>query len=121
MAEDYLVSLDTNRYSVRFRLIGQLVEVHRRGDTVHIFHRDREVATYPLLSGTHQFRILSEHGPGASARTAANAGQPGGIRRCVPAPCRRSRFGIWPATKPCAGAYMRRRCSHEPGATGTAP
>lgn len=69
VAEDYLVSLATNRYSVPFRLIGQRVEVQRRGDTVHIFHRDREVATHPVLSASHQFRILPEHGPGASART----------------------------------------------------
>lgn len=70
VAEDYLVSLATNRYSVPFRLIGQRVDVQRRGDTVYIFHRDREVATHPVLLGTHQFRILPEHGPGASARTA---------------------------------------------------
>jgi len=70
VAEDYLVSLATNRYSVPFRLIGQRVEVQRRSDTVHIFHRDREVATHPVLLGTHQFRILPEHGPGASARIA---------------------------------------------------
>lgn len=68
VAEDYLVSLATNRYSVPFRLIGQQVEVQRRGKTVHIFHRDREVATHPVLPGTHQFRILPEHGPGATAR-----------------------------------------------------
>ncbi|HJR75369.1 MAG TPA: IS21 family transposase [Nitrospiraceae bacterium] len=69
VAEDYLVSFDTNRYSVPFRLIGQRVEVQRRGETVSIFHRDREVATHPALPGQHQFRILPEHGPGASART----------------------------------------------------
>ena len=69
VAEDYLVSLDTNRYSVPFRLIGQRVEVQRRSDTVHIFYRDREVAIHPVLPGTHQFRILPEHGPGACART----------------------------------------------------
>lgn len=68
VAEDYLVSLATNRYSVPFRLIDQRVEVQRRGDTVHIFHRDREVATHLVLPGTHQFRILPEHGPGAIAR-----------------------------------------------------
>ena len=68
VAEDYLVSLATNRYSVPFRLIGQRVEVQRRGDTVHIFHCDREVATHLVLPGTHQFRILPEHGPGAIAR-----------------------------------------------------
>lgn len=70
VAEDYLVSLETNRYSVPFRLIGQRVEVQRRGDTVHIFHRDREIATHPVVPGHHQFRILPEHGPGAIARTA---------------------------------------------------
>ena len=68
VAEDYLVSLATNRYSVPFRLIGQRVEVQRRGDTVHIFHRDQEIATHPVLPGTHQFRIVPEHGPGAIAR-----------------------------------------------------
>ena len=56
--------------SVPFRLIGQRVEAQRRGDTVHIFHRDREVAAHPVLPGRHQFRILPEHGPGASARIA---------------------------------------------------
>lgn len=69
VAEDYLVSLATNRYSVPCRLIGQRVEVQRRGDTVHIFHRDHEVATHPVVLGHHQFRILPEHGPGAIART----------------------------------------------------
>jgi hypothetical protein len=68
VAEDYLVSLATNRYSVPFRFIGQRVEVQQRGDTVHLFHRDQEIATHPVLPGTHQFRILPEHGPGAIAR-----------------------------------------------------
>ena len=68
VAEDYLVSLATNRYSVPFRFIGQRVEVQQRGDTVHIFHRDQEIATHPVLPGPHQLRILPEHGPGAIAR-----------------------------------------------------
>jgi hypothetical protein len=68
VAEDYLVNVDTNRYSVPFCLIGQRVEAYRRGDTLHIFHRDHEVATHPVLPGRHQFRILPEHGPGAVAR-----------------------------------------------------
>lgn len=70
VAEDYLVSLATNRYSVPFRFIGQRVEVQRRGDTVHIFHRDQEIATHPVLPDQHQFRIQPEHGPGAIARIA---------------------------------------------------
>ncbi len=68
VAEDYLVSLATNRYSVPYRFIGQRVEVQRRGDTVHIFHRDHEIATQAVLLGQYQFRILPEHGPGAIAR-----------------------------------------------------
>jgi transposase len=68
VAEDSLVSLATNRDSVPYRFIGQRVEVHRRGDTVHIFHRDHEIATHAVLPGQHQFRILPEHGPGAIAR-----------------------------------------------------
>jgi transposase len=68
VAEDYLVSFETNRYSVPFRFIGQRVEVQRRGATVHLFHRDQEIATHTVLPGQHQFRILPEHGPGAIAR-----------------------------------------------------
>ncbi len=69
VAEDYLVSLATNRYSVPCRFIGQRVEVQRRGETIHIFNRDREIATHAVLPGQHQFRIRPEHGPGAIART----------------------------------------------------
>jgi allophanate hydrolase subunit 2 len=48
VAEDYWVSADTNRYSVPFRLIGQRVEVQRRGETVPIFRREQAVATHPI-------------------------------------------------------------------------
>jgi transposase len=41
VADDYLVSFETNRYSVPFHLIGQTVECLRVGEEVHIFHRDR--------------------------------------------------------------------------------
>ena len=47
---------------------GEPLARQRRGDTVHIFHRDQEIATHPVLPGTHQFRIVPEHGPGAIAR-----------------------------------------------------
>jgi len=70
VAEDYLVSFATNRYSVPFTLIGQTVEVSRQGAELHIFHRGTLVARHPLLEGQHQMRILPEHGPGAIARTA---------------------------------------------------
>jgi transposase len=68
VAADYLVSVDTNRYSVPFTLIGQPVEVLRRGESVEVFHRGTLVASHPVLPGKHQLRILPEHGPGAIAR-----------------------------------------------------
>jgi len=70
VASDYLVSVDTNRYSVPFHLIGQTVEVQRSGETLQIYHRDRLVAQHPIVEGHHQLKILPEHGPGAIARKA---------------------------------------------------
>jgi hypothetical protein len=70
VAEDYLVNVDTNRYSVPFTLIGQTVEVLRRAGQLVIFHRGARVAEHPELHGRHQLRLLPEHGPGAIARTA---------------------------------------------------
>ncbi len=68
VARDYLVSLDTNRYSVPFPLIGQTVEVEAHGEQVRIYRRSELVATHPRLAGQHQFHILPEHGPGAVQR-----------------------------------------------------
>lgn len=68
VADDYLVSFETNRYSVPFAIIGQPVEVQQRGDTLRVFHRGSLVAEHPVLEGRHQMRILPEHGPGAISR-----------------------------------------------------
>ncbi|MCW5891252.1 MAG: hypothetical protein KIT14_11960 [bacterium] len=68
VADDYLVSFETNRYSVPFRLIGQPVEVLRQAGTLHVFHRGTLVATHPELCGKHEVRILPEHGPWPIAR-----------------------------------------------------
>jgi transposase len=68
VATDDLVSIDTNRYSVPFPLIGQTVEVQRHGATLEITHRGAVVARHAELTGKHQVRILPEHGPGAIAR-----------------------------------------------------
>ena len=70
VAEDFLVSLDTNRYSVPFTLIGHAVEVERRDGQVRILHRGRAVATHAELTGRYQLVVLPEHGPGAVARNA---------------------------------------------------
>ena len=50
VADDFLVTLDTNRYSVPFALIGQTVQVQRRGGQVRIFHRARLVISHEELT-----------------------------------------------------------------------
>ncbi len=69
VASDYLVSFDTNRYSVPFSLISQTVEVEVADEQVRVFHRGALVAMHPRLLGQHQFHILPEHGPGAVQRS----------------------------------------------------
>lgn len=70
VADDYLVNVDTNRYSVPFTLIGQTVQVQRRCGVLQMMHRGAVVAEHPEIAGRHQLRILPEHGPGAITRTA---------------------------------------------------
>jgi Mu transposase, C-terminal domain len=83
VAEDYLVSFETNRYSVPFTLVGQSVEVLRRQGRLQIFHSGGLVAEHLELDGKHQLRILPEHGPGDRAHRAAadlHAQSPGADR-----------------------------------------
>ena len=68
VAEDYLVSYQTNRYSVPFRLIGQRVEVERQGEQLVFYHRGEPVAAHAALDGCHAMHIDPAHGPGAIAR-----------------------------------------------------
>ena len=70
VAEDWLVSIDTNRYSVPWRLIGATVEVLRAGGNWQIRHRGELVAEHPVLPGRHALSVIPEHGPGATARNA---------------------------------------------------
>jgi transposase len=70
VAEDWLVSIDSNRYSVPWRLIGRMVEVVRVGGHWQISHRGQVVAEHPVLSGRYQLSVNPEHGPGAVARNA---------------------------------------------------
>ena len=70
VAEDWLVSIDANRYSVPFALIGQTVQVVREGGSFVIRHQGRVVATHAVLAGRAQLSVLPAHGPGAAARNA---------------------------------------------------
>ena len=70
VADDWLVAIDANRYSVPWRLIGKTVQVVRVGAAWHILHQGHVVAEHPVLSGRHQLSVLPQHGPGAAARNA---------------------------------------------------
>ena len=70
VAEDWLVSIDTNRYSVPWRLIGATVEVLRVGGNWQIRHRGELVAEHPVLPSRHALSVMPEHGPGAATRNA---------------------------------------------------
>lgn len=70
VAGDWLVTIDTNRYSVPWRLIGQTVEVVRVGGCWQISHRGQLVAEHAVLADRHQLSVKPEHGPGAAARNA---------------------------------------------------
>ena len=70
VAEDWLVSIDGNRYSVPFTLIGKTVQVVRVGGSWQIRHRGRLVAEHAVLAGRAQLSVKPEHGPGAVARNA---------------------------------------------------
>lgn len=87
VADDWLVSIDANRYSVPWRLIGKTVQVVRAADRWRISHRGELVAEHPVLVGRHQLSVLPEHGPGAAARNARRRfADPAALPTVVPAP-----------------------------------
>jgi hypothetical protein len=56
------VSVDTNRYSVPERLIGQAVTVYKYPDEIHVHHRGTPVATHRRLVGQRDMRhVVAEH------------------------------------------------------------
>ena len=68
VAEDWLVSIDGNRYSVPCRLIGKTVQVVREVDRWVIRHRGQVIAEHAVLDGRAQLSVRPEHGPGATSR-----------------------------------------------------
>jgi hypothetical protein len=70
VADDWLVSIEANRYSVPFGLIGKTVQVVREGACWVIRHRGMVVAEHAVLAGRAQLSVRPEHGPGAAARNA---------------------------------------------------
>jgi transposase len=70
VADDWLVSVDANRYSVPFGLIGKTVQVVRQGGLWVIRYRGEVVAEHAVLAGRAQLSVRPEHGPGAVLRNA---------------------------------------------------
>jgi len=70
VAGDWLVSIESNRYSVPFGLIGKTVRVVREGAHWVIRYRGQVVAEHAVLAGRAQLSVRPEHGPGAAARNA---------------------------------------------------
>jgi hypothetical protein len=68
VADDWLVSIDANRYSVPWRLIGKTVTVVRVGECWQISHLGKLVAEHAILIGKHHLSVDPAHGPGAVAR-----------------------------------------------------
>jgi hypothetical protein len=70
VAGDWLVSIEGNRYSVSFGLIGKTVRVVREGASWVVRYRGQVVAEHAVLAGRGQLSVRPEHGPGAAARNA---------------------------------------------------
>lgn len=70
VASDWLISVDANRYSVPFALIGKTVQVVRQGGSWVIRHHGQVVAEHVVLAGRGQLSVCPEHGPGAALRNA---------------------------------------------------
>jgi transposase len=58
---DCCVEVDTNAYSVPWRLIGEAVRVAVAGGRVTIRHGEQEVVSHPELAGRHQRQIDPGH------------------------------------------------------------
>jgi hypothetical protein len=115
VAEDWLVAIDANRYSVPWRLIGKTVEVVRVGALWQITHQGQVVAEHAVLAGRHQLSVQPAHGPGAVARNART-------RFADTAPAwRQTRRRRHSSVSRCAISTRKNSCwrSHESGPTGT--
>ena len=89
VADDWLVSIDSNRYSVPYRLIGQTVQVVREGDRWVIRHApDRRRACC-----ARRPRLSVQYGPGTTSRNA------------------RQRYGKPKARSPIVPIGTRSRCA----------
>jgi transposase len=74
VAEDWLVSIDANRYSVPYTLVGKTVQVIREGCQWVIRHRGQIVAVHEITPGRAQIRMDMGHSPMAGRQRQADSG-----------------------------------------------
>jgi hypothetical protein len=61
VAQDSMVNLMTNRYSVPWLYVGQVLEVRKQGDMIHFFSKEGLVAAHEQAVGQHQIRVNPAH------------------------------------------------------------
>ena len=71
---DCRIELDTNRYSVPYKLVGRTVEVQLDADELTVRYRGEVVATHAVARGRHVIVENSRHVEGLVRRTAALKG-----------------------------------------------
>jgi transposase len=68
VAPDYHVEVDGHWYSVPFRLIRELVDVHIADKTLEIFHKGQRVASHARAPNRRGHTTIPEHMPSAHRR-----------------------------------------------------
>lgn len=61
VAQDSMVNLMTNRYSVPWLYVGQVLEVRKQGNIVQFYSKEDLVATHEQAAGQHQIRVNPSH------------------------------------------------------------
>ena len=81
MQADCAVEVDTNAYSVPWRLIGERVQVTVADGWVRVFHAGREVAAHPEAAGRHRARSSSRRTSRACPASGGRSASPARHRR----------------------------------------
>jgi len=76
VADDWLVTIDGNRYSVPCALIGRTVQIVREGGHWVMRHRGEVVARHEVLAGRAQLSVDAAHSPAAWRKAALTTPQP---------------------------------------------
>jgi hypothetical protein len=85
VSNDSFVDVDTNRYSVPWRLIGETLTVSVVNEAVHISFAGQDVATHPQCRDRHHFIRCPGHFEGIFREKLSSGDQKDGQDPCRPA------------------------------------